>query len=322
MLNQQAYELFQSAARAPSRSRLERHSVGGGEVLDFGVATVGSLEAGRWLARLCLGGAGEVDVIPSDPSATVSPVAVCVRTDDPLWACLGSQYAGWPVQCENYFAMGSGPMRLLRGREPMLDECSLRESGQRVVGVLESDKLPDASVIEHVAHECGLSPAGVHLAVAPSTSLAGSLQVVARSIETAMHKLHAMGFPVAAVVSGLGVAPLPPPARPGDTIGGIGRTNDAILYGAQVTLWVDADDDAIAAVAARVPSSDSADHGRPFAELFKDYDYDFYRVDPLLFSPAVVTLHNLRSGRSWTAGRIETDLLRRSFLGTERGKSV
>ncbi len=315
MLNQQAYELFLSAALSGPRARLIGHTVGGAEVLDFGVETSGSLEAGRWLARLCLGDAAEVEVLPANPDQVVSPTAVCVRTDHPLWACLGAQYAGWPVQGEGYFAMGSGPMRLLRGREPMLEELSLREPGPRAVGVLESDKLPDASVIEQVAVECRVSPGEVSLAVAPSTSLAGTLQVVARSVETALHKLHAIGFPVISVVSALGVAPLPPPAQPGDTIGGIGRTNDAVLYGAQVTLWVDAEDDAIAAVAERVPSGGSADHGRPFAEVFKDYGYDFYQVDPLLFSPAVVNFHNLRSGRSWTAGQIEASVLRRSFFG-------
>lgn len=314
MLNRRALELFESCGRSGDRYRVVRHTVAAATVLDFGTGTPGSLAAGRCLARLCLGDAAEVDLLPADRARFVSPDAVVVRTDDPVRACLGGQYAGWPVKHDDYFAMGSGPMRMARGREPMLDELSLRESAADVVGVLESETLPTDGVIETVAGDCGVAPDRVHLAVAPSTSIAGSFQVVARSIETALHKLHAVGFPVAAVLSATGFAPLPPPAKPGDTIGGIGRTNDAVLYGGQVTLWVDAEDDAIADVAERVPSRDSADHGRPFAEVFRDYDYDFYRVDPLLFSPAVVTIHNLRSGRSWTAGEIETDVLRRSFL--------
>ena len=129
-----------------------------------------------------------------------------------------------------------------------------------------------------------------------------------------MHKLHELEFDVRTVVSGTGCAPLPPPAKPGDMVCGIGRTNDAILYGATVTLWVDHDDDAIASVADQVPSSASRDHGRPFAEVFKEYEYDFYKVDPMLFSPAVVTIHNLRSGKSWTNGQIATEILEKSFL--------
>ena len=128
-----------------------------------------------------------------------------------------------------------------------------------------------------------------------------------------MHKLHALGFDVRSVFSAVGVAPLAPPARPGDLTGGIGRTNDAILYGGRVTLWVDCDQQAIDAVGAAVPSTASKDHGRPFAAIFKDYDHDFYRVDPHLFSPAVVTIINRRSGQGRRFGAIQSDVLRASF---------
>ena len=205
-------------------------------------------------------------------------------------------------------------MRLFRGQEQVLQDLNLTDTGDCIVGVLESDKLPTRSAVELIAEQCGIETRGVHLAVAPSTSIAGSVQVVARSIETAMHKLHALKFDVSAVVSAAGVAPLPPPAKPGETVDGIGRTNDAILYGARVTLWVDCDDERIDAVADHVPSNSSDDHGQPFAQIFKQYDYDFYKVDPMLFSPAVVTFHNLRSGRSWTRGEIATDALKASFL--------
>jgi methenyltetrahydromethanopterin cyclohydrolase len=210
--------------------------------------------------------------------------------------------------------MGSGPMRMARGREEMLEALGLSELAEQVVGVLESDRLPSESSIQLIADQCGVESGEVHLAIAPSSSIAGSLQVVARSVETALHKLHELEFDVRTIVSATGHAPLPPPAKPGDMVGGIGRTNDAILYGATVTLWVDHDDDVIENVADKVPSSSSDDHGQPFSKVFKQYDYDFYRVDPLLFSPAVVTIHNLRNGRTWSHGSIETDLLRQSFL--------
>ncbi len=266
------------------------------------------------LARLCLGDRADVAISPADANLLAANNAVFVRTDHPLQACLGAQYAGWPVQTDDFFAMGSGPMRMARGREEMLKELELSESPRQVVGVLESDKLPTHSAIALIADQCSVQTEDIHLAIAPSTSIAGSLQVVARSVETAMHKLHELKFDVRRIVSATGHAPLPPPAKFGDTVAGIGRTNDAMLYGATVTLWVDHDDDAIEQVATSVPSCSSADHGQPFAKVFKQYDYDFYKVDPLLFSPAIVTIHNLRSGRTWTNGQIETDVLRRSFL--------
>ena len=314
MLNQDALSLVRRALADAAPIRCARHTVTSAQVLDCGVDQPGSLDAGLVLARLCLGDAAHVSFAPADSDRVVSDNAVCVRTDRPLVACLGAQYAGWPIQNDNYFAMGSGPMRMMRGREEVLEQLALRESGEQIVGVLESDRLPDESAIRLIAEQCGVVPQDVHLAIASSTSLAGSVQVVARSVETAMHKLHALEFDVASVISATGTAPLPPPAKPGEMVNGIGRTNDAMLYGARVTLWADTADEAIDAVADRVPSNSSADHGQPFAEIFKQYDYDFYRVDPLLFSPAVVTIHNLRSGRTWTRGRIEPDVLRQSFF--------
>ena len=76
----------------------------------------------------------------------------------------------------------------------------------------------------------------------------------------------------------------------------------------------DLTDDQLAAIGPKVPSSGSKDHGALFAELFARYG-DFYKIDPLLFSPAEVTFVNLRTGRCHTFGRVEPGLLRKSFLG-------
>lgn len=312
-LNEGARQLCDRAMTELDRFGLARERVAGATVLDAGVQSPGSLAAGLLLARVCLGNAADVQLVAEDSQRHLSDIGVSVRTDQPLLACLGGQYAGWPVQTDDYFAMGSGPMRMRRGREEMLQSLELREITPTAVGVLEADKLPSESAIETIARDCETSPEQVTLCVAPSTSLAGTVQVVARSVETAMHKLHARGFDVKAVRSGWGIAPLPPVARPGDTVGGIGRTNDAILYGGRVTLWVDAEQDVIDETGPDVPSVSSPDHGRPFAEIFKDYGYDFYQVDPHLFSPAVVTIVNLRSGISRRFGAVATDVLKRSF---------
>ncbi len=315
MVNELATELFlKSAARAKQLGcRLE--TVAGAQIFDAGVNTSGSLQAGRVLAQLCMGGLAEISLLPADPALLVSNNLVQVHTDNAVLACFCSQYAGWPVSTDDFFAMGSGPMRLYRGREETLLQLKLTESGKGpAVGILESETLPTEAAIELIAQECGLRPTELRLAVAPSTCIAGSYQVVARSIETAMHKLHALKFDVNKITSATGTAPLPPPAKTGDTVGGIGRTNDAMLYGATVTFWVDALDEEIDAVANKVPSCSSRDHGRPFAKIFKDSDYDFYKVDPLLFSPASVTIHSLQSGNTWSHGQIETDILRQSFI--------
>ncbi len=315
MVNELATELFLKSAAHASQLGCRVESVADAQILDAGVNTRGSLQAGRLLAELCMGGLAEISLLTANPDVHVSNHLVQVQTDHAVMACLGCQYAGWPVSSDDYFAMGSGPMRLYRGREETLIQLNLNESGSgAVVGVLESESLPTASAIELIANQCGVSPTDLHIAVAPSTCIAGSYQVVARSIETAMHKLHELKFDVTKIVSATGTAPLPPPARTGDTVNGIGRTNDAMLYGASVTFWMDASDEEITRVAPEVPSCSSRDYGRPFAEIFKDYEYDFYKVDPLLFSPAVVTIHSLQSGHTWKHGKIATDTLRQSFI--------
>ncbi|EMI47188.1 methenyltetrahydromethanopterin cyclohydrolase [Rhodopirellula sp. SWK7] len=314
-LHQRAHTLFDESWKRVNDFRAIGAEIGGAKVLDCGIACPGSLHAGLLLARFCLGDGAAVSIGPAEPKM-VADNAVFVRTDQPIEACLGGQYAGWPVSVDKFFAMGSGPMRMLRGREEILEHLGLVQSAGEddfAVGVLESDRMPDEDVIAQMASECGVTADRLCLGIAPSTSIAGSVQVVARSIETALHKLHALDFDVAKVVSATGVAPLPPCAKPGDTVGGIGRTNDAMLYGAKVTLWIDAEDEAIDAVAEKVPSRSSGDFGQPFAKIFKQYDYDFYKVDPMLFSPAVVTIHSLASGRTWRSGELAPAILRDSF---------
>ena len=286
---------------------------GGGRLVDFGVRARGGLEAGRVLALACMADLGRVDLAPHDPAIWDGP-AVCVRTDQPVLACMASQYAGWRISVGKFFAMGSGPMRAAAAKEPLFEKLGIGAHEPAVVGVLETSKLPGYEVFEHVASACGVSRDQVTLLVAPTASLAGTFQVVARSVETALHKLMELKFDITAVESAWGVAPLPPPAA--NDIAAIGRTNDAILYGGQVTLWVRSDDEELRTIGPHVPSSASSDHGRPFEEVFRDYGGDFYKIDPHLFSPGVVRFVNLATGRTFVFGRVMSDVLRRSFEGS------
>jgi len=287
--------------------RVQHTTVGGARVIDCGGAVPGGLQAGLQMARVCLAGLADVSLVAS----TEGPL-VQVSSDDPVRACLGSQYAGWQIKVDKYFAMGSGPMRAAYGKEAIYEHLPhLREQPPCAVGVLETRNHPTEEVIAWLVSKLPTSVEKLTLLAAPTSSMAGTIQVVARSLETALHKLHELKFDMNQVVSGFGSAPLPPVAA--DEIKGIGWTNDAILYGGQVTLWVRADDELLAALGPNVPSNASADHGAPFAELFKKAGGDFYKIDPMLFSPAEVTFHNLKSGRSYTFGRREPEILRRSF---------
>ena len=310
-LNQLAQAVFAAAAQQSESLCIQASTLEcGAHLLDFGVHARGGLEAGLRLAQICLAGRAHVQVTGGDRSVWRGPW-VRVTTDHPVQACLLGQYAGWPVKGEKFFAMGSGPMRVRRGKEEVLKSLQASDSLEVAVGSLECDQLPSSAVAEDMAAQCCVPPSSLYLAVAPTRSLAGCVQVVARSVETSLHKLYELGFPLESVKNAFGIAPLPPPTP--DFALGIGRTNDAILYGGHVTLWVDADDDQITAVGPQIPSSDSRDFGAPFAEVFKRYEYDFYRVDPGLFSPAEIVIHNLRTGCSWHYGELREDLVASSF---------
>ena len=309
-LNERAQLVADRMERDATRLRVHVSKVAGARVIDCGGAVQGSLAAGLLAARVCLGDAGEVGYVPY-PVVEVGGPAVQVMTDDPVRACLASQYAGWHVKVGKYYANGSGPMRALAASEPVFGHIPGKEESPFAVGVLEADKHPTEEVVAAVVAKLPLVAEHLTLLVAPTQSLVGAAQIVARSVETALHKLHELKFDVNQVVSGYGVAPLPPTTP--DFVQAMGRTNDAILYGAKVTLWVRADDELLEQLGPKVPSAASKDFGKPFAEVFSHYKGDFYQIDPLLFSPAEVEFRNLKTGRAHRFGRAEPDLLRRSF---------
>ena len=265
--------------------------------------------AGLGLARVCLADLGDVSLLPGD-AASLNLPKIQVASDQPVLACLASQYAGWQVPVGKYFAMGSGPMRAAYGKEKLFDDIPGREKPRVAVGVLETGKLPTEEVVAYLAERVQLPARQLTLLAAKTASLAGGVQVVARSLETALHKLHELKFDLKQIISGIGVAPLPPSAA--DDFAAIGRTNDAILYGGRVTLWVNADDAMLAEIGPKVPSNASAEYGALFGELFAKYK-DFYKIDPLLFSPAEIVFCNVRSGRTFAFGKMDADALRRSF---------
>jgi methenyltetrahydromethanopterin cyclohydrolase len=312
-LNANAVRLCDELERHAEELRIGvKITSGVSRIFDCGVEMPGGLEAGLALARVCLGGLAEVSLVPARNDVWPGP-AIQVRTDHPLAACMASQYAGWQLAEGKFFAMGSGPMRAAAGKETLFDDIGHRETAEKVVGVLESSKLPPEAICAKIAADCGVSVDHVTLLAARTASLAGTIQVVARTVETALHKMHTIGFDLQRVVAGYGVAPLPPVGK--DDLSAIGWTNDAVLYGGEVTLWVRGDDEMVSTLGPRVPSCESGDYGEPFAAVFERYQRDFYKIDPLLFSPAAITFVNLDTGRVQRFGEVNAAVLSRSFSG-------
>jgi len=286
----------------------------GTRIVDAGIKCRGGLEAGRLIAEICMGGLGQVS-LRAAPTFKRWAWHIDVHSTEPVLACLGSQYAGWQLTHgkgkDAFFALGSGPGRAMGSKEELFRELDYRDKADNACLVLEVDKAPPEELVNKVAEMCGIKPEKLTLILTPTSSLAGCVQIVGRVLETALHKAHALEFPLDKIVDGAGSAPLCPPS--GDFLTAMSRTNDAILFAGQVQLFVDADDDDARELAEKLPSSASKDYGKPFGEIFKAVDYDFYQIDPMLFSPARVTVSAMKSGKSFHAGSIDEPLLDRSF---------
>ena len=283
-------------------------------IVDAGIATRAGLEAGRRIAEICMGGLGTVALVPGDREMR-GFTQVHVHSADPVLACLGSQYAGWSLSHGEgkgaFRALASGPGRAIARREALFDELGYADRFDRATFVLEADRPPPAPVVEKVARDCALPAQGITFILTPTRSLAGTVQIVARALEVALHKAHTLGFPLEHIVDGAGVAPLPPPAP--DFLTAMGRTNDAILFGGSVTLFVAGSDEQARQLAANLPASASRDYGKPFAQTFKDVQFDFYKIDPMLFAPAEVLVCNIASGNAFRGGARDSARLQESF---------
>lgn len=282
----------------------------GATMVDAGIKHAGGLEAGRLIAEICMGGLGHVN-LQTSTAFPHWPWMLSVHSNNPILSCLGSQYAGCSLAHEKFFSLGSGPARALACREDLFKELGYKDQANAVCLVLESDKAPPLEVIEKVSRDTGVAIENLTFILTPTRSLAGTVQIVSRVLEVAMHKIHTLHFPLDHVVDGIASAPLPPPAP--DFLIGMGRTNDAILFGGHAHLFVKGSDDAAAKLAKDLPSSSSRDYGRPFAEVFKAVNMDFYKIDPMLFSPAAVTVTALETGNTFTSGKLDAALIDQSF---------
>ena len=190
------------------------HDDSGVRIVDAGINFHGGLEAGRIISEICLGGLGNVSLIHT-ATAPNWPLSVYVHTSNPVLACLGSQYAGWQLSHgegkEAFYALGSGPGRAASLREPLYEELSYEDKADSVCLVMEVDKNPPSELLAKMAEQCGVKASNLTVILTPTKSLAGVVQVVARVLETALHKSHELKFPLERIVDGAGSAPLCPP---------------------------------------------------------------------------------------------------------------
>jgi methenyltetrahydromethanopterin cyclohydrolase len=284
----------------------------GATVVDAGVNVLGGFQAGRIITEICMGGCGKAHVgFRKYGDLELPSITVC--TDHPAIAALGSQFAGWRIKDGDSVVIGSGPARALALKpKEIYQELEYRDSSDKAVLVLETDKHPSDALIERVVNACQISPENLVVIFAPTASVAGSTQVTGRIVETGIHKLRTLGLSPHAVHYACGCAPIPPLCREFEVA--MARTNDAILYGGIVYCTVEHDDEEVLKkIVEQAPSKASKSYGKPFLQIFKEADRDFYKIDYNLFAPAVLIINNMKTGKIFKAGEINPEVLTKSL---------
>ncbi|MCL2172595.1 MAG: methenyltetrahydromethanopterin cyclohydrolase [Nitrososphaerota archaeon] len=312
-VNQLAYQLAQKLLSNPAFYGIAvSKSAAGAIIIDAGVKATGGFEAGKILTELCLGAAGQVD-LGFKSYGEIDLPSVTVTTDFPAIACLGSQFAGWRIKENNNIAIGSGPARAIALKpKEVYEEINYTDQCDKTVIVLESNQLPTDMLIEKVTTACNVAPENLIIAVAPTASIAGLTQVTGRIVEVGIHKLKTVGLDPKCIKYAMGYAPISPSGP--DFEVAMARTNDAMLYGGTVFCAVEYDDDAkLQEIVNQTPSMMSKDYGKPFLQIFREADKDFYKIDHNLFAPALIIVNSIKTGKTFKAGKINTQILLKSL---------
>ena len=307
------FEVFEEMLDYGDELNIEvRELENGAIVADAGVKAKGGYGAGIYLSRICMADLAEVQLTPFDINGVLLP-GIQVATDHPAISCMASQCAMWQIKADKYFAMGSGPARVLaRKTRELYDKIGFEEFSDVGVIVLESNKLPDEKVAALIAETCSIDPADLRIACAPTDSVAGLVQVSARVVETGLHKLFTMGFDINTIKSGWGRAPISPIT--GDATMCMGSSNDAIIYGGETYYTLDYENlEELGQYLKGMPSQASRDWGAPFYKTFKAAGFDFFKVDHNVFAPAKVVMNEMRSLSTFVSGNVNLNVLAESF---------
>ncbi|MBS7608352.1 MAG: methenyltetrahydromethanopterin cyclohydrolase [Candidatus Bathyarchaeia archaeon] len=312
-VNRLAWKLLEKLCENPEYYGVKVERAKNGALLvDAGIEAKGGFQAGKIITEICMGGCGKARISCRQYGELELPT-IFVYTDHPAIATLGSQFAGWNIKEGEYFAIGSGPARAIAQKpKEVYERIGYRDEYDKAIVVLETDKYPPETLIERLACDCKVNTRNLAIILTPTASVAGATQVAGRIVETGIHKLNKLGFDPNAVIYAWGCAPIPP-IHP-KFVKAMARTNDAILYGGTTYYIVDYEnEEELVKTVEKAPSKASKDYGRPFLEIFKAAGYDFYKIDPNIFAPAVVVVNNLRTGNTFKAGEINPKALKESF---------
>jgi len=293
----------------------------GTTLIDAGLKAEGGFLAGKIVTEICLAGLATVKVLPMQYGDVVLP-SVFVHTDHPTLSTLAAQFAGWQIKIDEFSAIASGPARALALKpQDLFEKINYKEESDTAVLVLEAESRPSEAIAQQIAVECRVKPSNLYLVLFSTTSLTGATQVSGRIVETGLFKLMRLGLDPWLVKHAWGYAPIVPLHSSAEEA--MGRSNDAVLYGGTANYTVSfEDDEKLGNLVMMAPASASkmlqeakrlADKNPRFIDIFKEVDFDFYKVDPNIFAPAVVVVNNLKTDKSFRAGNLDIEVMKSSL---------
>ncbi|MCS7139157.1 MAG: methenyltetrahydromethanopterin cyclohydrolase [Candidatus Nezhaarchaeota archaeon] len=283
----------------------------GATVIDTGLEAVGGYLAGLKLTEICLGGLARCWLTYQVYGDMELP-AIVVATDHPAISLLGSQLAGWMVKVGDFFAPSSGPARALALKpKKVFEKLGYKDEHNEAVIVMETTRKPTDDVAQKVAAECKVEPKNLYMVLTTTASMAGSVQVSGRVVETGLYRLEFLGLDPNKVIYASGSAPIMPPHP--DVGVSTAREEDALLYGGTGSYVIDEEESKLREFLMRAPATAWSDYGKTSYEALKAVNFDWSKLDPSFFTIGKLTLTSKKTGKTYVGGKVNPEMLKKSM---------
>jgi len=312
-VNQEALKILNEIQKDPEAFGARIDTLPSGTTLiDTGLEAKGSYDLGLKITEIAMGGLGSTSLIFETYGDITLPI-IAVSTSHPSISLFGCQLAGWKIKVGDYVADASGPGRALSLKpKRVFEKIGYRDEFDSAVLLIETSRKPTDDVALEIGKACNVDPRKLYLILTTITSITGFVQISGRIVETALFRLDYLGFDPTKALHGAGYAPIMP-LHP-DWGKAMGRCEDALTYGGYAHFFVDFEnDEKLKEIVEKVPSSKSKTYGKTCYEIYKEVNFDFTKVDLDIFAPAAVVVSNIRSGRTFMAGKINTQVLKESI---------
>ncbi|RLF06184.1 MAG: methenyltetrahydromethanopterin cyclohydrolase [Thermoprotei archaeon] len=292
------------------RIKVEKLSCGA-TIIDTGLEAAGGYLTGLKLTEICLGGLANCWLTYQTYGDIELPTIV-VATDHPALSLLGCQLAGWMVKVGSFFAPSSGPARALSLKpKKVFEKIGYKDEHSEAVIVMETNKKPTDEVAQKVAADCKVDPKNLYMVLTTTASMAGSVQVSGRVVETGLYRLEFLGLNPNKVVFASGSAPIMPPHP--DVGISTAKEEDALLYGGVGSYVIDEEEAKLQEYATKAPATAWPDYGKTSYEALKAVSFDWSKLDPSFFTIGKLMLTSKKTGKTYIGGKVNPEMLRKSI---------